>query len=76
MKARAMTKKMKTKVFGNPKAHFKDFCPLCGSRFYGDDPVEVYNLIVKHVDNGYCKKHFRPFDIALADTGEGLKNNP
>jgi hypothetical protein len=60
-------------IYGNPKSYFRDFCPLCGSRFYGDCPTKVYELIAKHCEDGTCEKNFRPFDIALADTGEDLK---
>jgi predicted small metal-binding protein len=63
-------------IYGNPKAYFKDFCPLCGSRFYGDNPEEVYDLIADHLkeNNGesYCAKHWRPFDEALTDTGKDI----
>ena len=51
---------------------YKDFCPLCGSRFYGDTPEEVYNQIINHCDDGTCEKNFRPLDIALSDTGKDL----
>lgn len=55
---------------------FKDFCPLCGSRFYGDTPEEVYNQIIQHCDDGTCEKNIRPFDIALSDTGKDLESKP
>ena len=38
--------------------NFCDFCPLCGSSFYGDTPEEVMEKMVEHVDSGYCKGHF------------------
>jgi hypothetical protein len=60
-------------IYGNPASYFKDFCPLCGSRFYGDTPEEVYDLIAKHIDDGTCEKNFRPMEIALHDTGEDLR---
>ena len=60
-------------IYGNPNSYFKDFCPLCGSRFYGDTRDEVYKLIQEHIDSGYCVDHFRPFAEALADTGEDLR---
>lgn len=56
----------------NKELRFRDYCPLCGSRFYGDTPEEVYNQIIKHCDNGTCEKNFRPFGIALHDTGRDL----
>jgi len=59
-------------TYGNPKAYFRDFCPLCGSRFFGNTLEEVYNLILKHIDDGTCERNFRPFDIALHDTGDDL----
>ncbi len=49
---------------------YKDFCPLCGSRFYGDTPEEVYNQIIKHCEDGTCEKNFRSLDIALTDEGD------
>jgi hypothetical protein len=54
---------------------FKDFCPLCGSRFKGETPEEIMGKIDDHIKTGYCKEHFRPFDIALHDTGGGWDSN-
>ena len=55
------------------KIIFRDFCPLCGTRFFGDTPEDVYNQIIKHDEDGTCKKNWRPFDVALKDMGEDLK---
>ncbi len=52
---------------------YKDFCPLCGSRFFGNTPEKVYDLIKKHCDDGTCEKNFRPFEVAVKDVGEDLK---
>ena len=53
--------------------HCKDFCPLCGSRFYGDTPEDVYRQIIKHIDDGTCENNFRPLEIVLSDTGKDLE---
>jgi len=42
-----------------------DFCPLCGSTFYGNTSEEVADKIVKHIDSGYCQEHFLPLDTVL-----------
>lgn len=55
-----------------PRLRFSDFCPLCGSRFYGNDPEEMANIICEHVDNKTCQNNFRPLAIALADKGQDL----
>ncbi len=57
-------------VYNHP---FNDFCPLCGGRFYGDTPEDVYNQIIKHGDDGTCERNFLPLEEALKDTGEDLR---
>jgi len=70
-----MVKKITTLdlIYGSPQSFYRDFCPLCGARFFGDSPEEVLNLIVKHNDDGTCEKNWRSWDVALNDTGEDLK---
>ena len=63
---------MEHEIYNKVKNSYKDFCPLCGSRFYGDTPEQVYEQIIQHNDNGICEKNFRPFGIALADKGKDL----
>lgn len=50
---------------------FKDFCPLCGYRFQGDTPKEVYNQVLEHINNGTCEENFVSWPIAAADDGRG-----
>jgi hypothetical protein len=51
---------------------YHDFCPLCGSRFHGNSPDEVYAQIIKHVEDKTCENNFKPLEQALADTGKDL----
>ena len=64
---------MSDKIYGNPESYFKDFCPLCGYRFYGDTPDEVYGYILQHLEDGTCEKNWRAMGIALHDTGDDLR---
>ena len=57
-------------TIGRLSYKYKDFCPLCGSRFYGNVPEEVYDQIIKHCDDGTCEKNFRPLEIVLKDVGD------
>lgn len=61
------------KVYGNPKSYYKDFCPLCGCRFYGDTPDEVGGYILEHLEDKTCENNWRPMEVALHDTGEDLR---
>lgn len=54
-------------TYNQVKQAYRDFCPLCGSRFYGDTPNEVYEQIINHCDDGTCEKNFRPLKEALND---------
>ena len=51
---------------------YNDFCPLCGSRFSGYSPDEVYAQIIKHVEDKTCENNFRDLQEALADTGQDI----
>ena len=46
---------------------WKDWCPLCGSRFQADNPEGLVQKITDHVDSGYCESHFRSLDVVMAD---------
>ncbi len=74
MTKRKLSKTMDCEIYNRVKTTYKDFCPLCGSRFYGDTPERVYEQIIKHCDDGKCEKNFMPLDVALKDTGEDLTN--
>ena len=58
-----------TTELGKLKTVYKDFCPLCGSRFKGDTPDQVYGQIIQHNEDGTCEKKSKPLDVALNDTG-------
>jgi len=51
---------------------YRDFCPLCGSRFSGYSPDEVYAQIIKHIEDKTCENNFRDLEEALADTGQDI----
>ena len=55
------------------RGDYCDFCPLCGFRFFGDTPDEVYEAIMRHIDDKTCENNFRSPAIALADTGKDLR---
>jgi hypothetical protein len=45
--------------------NYRDFCPLCGTRFKAESPREVEEQILAHTD--FCKLHFVPWSEALGD---------
>ncbi len=47
------------------RAKYRDFCPLCNSRFIGNTPEAVYQKISNHMASGYCKEHFLSLEQAL-----------
>lgn len=56
---------MGEETFSLSEPVFRDFCPLCGSRFLGGTPEEVIKKIIDHMDSGYCEQHFVPWEVAL-----------
>lgn len=54
----------------------RDFCPLCGARFFGDTPESIMRDISEHIDTDYCKEHWLPLGEAIKDTGEDIKALP
>jgi hypothetical protein len=54
----------------------RDFCPLCGARFFGDTNKSLMQDILNHIETEYCSKHWVPLSVALKDIGEDLTNLP
>jgi len=51
---------------------WKDWCPICGSRFEASSPEELTQKILDHLkekdgQKSYCERHCRPFDVAPKD---------